>query len=303
MKKGLLVVLLLFLMPFLASAQRWKSIRYEVGYGLGVSNFLGDLGGADQIGTHYFKDLDWSATSFVASVAMRYKLTEYFSLKSSLFIAGIKGDDKYSQEPFRNNRNLNFYSNVIEFSTQFEGSYMKEKLGHRYRLRGIRGQKAFDIYTYLFGGIGVFYFNPQGELNGQYYDLQPLGTEGQGLYPTRKKYSRVQLAIPLGIGLKRAFGSRWGLNLEYGIRKTFTDYIDDVSTTYVEKSVLQTRVSKEAADLANKSPSKDDPTHPKFNSTVANQQRGDSRYTDSYMFAVLSLTYKIKNGRGNLPKF
>ncbi len=301
MRKALLVIIIF--LPLFASAQRWKSIRYEACYGLGASNFLGDLGGANQVGTHYFKDLNWNETGYVASIALRYKLTEFLSLKGNLFLANVSGDDKNSKEPFRKNRNLNFYSNIVELSTQFEGSWMKEKLGHRYKLRGIKGSKAFDVYIYFFAGVGVFYFNPQGELNGKYYDLQPLGTEGQGAYPTRTKYSRIQMCIPLGVGIKRTFGSRWGLNLEYGIRKTFTDYIDDVSTTYVDSQVLLSKNGALSAALANKSPTKDDPTSAKYGSTVAGQQRGDSRYTDSYMFAVLSLTYKIKNGRGNLPKF
>lgn len=304
MRKVILLFVIVFVFPLIATAQRWKTIRYEVNYGLGASNFLGDLGGADQVGTHYFKDLNFNETGYVAHLALRYKLTEYYSVKGSLFLANVSGDDKNSKEQFRMNRNLSFYSNIIELSTQVEASWMKEKLGHRYKLRGIKGSKSIEVYTYFFVGLGVFYFNPQAELDGNYYELQPLGTEGQGHLRSREKYSRIQLAIPLGIGFKRSFGSRWGINLEYGIRKTFTDYIDDVSTTYVQNSLLARSPQGEiTVNLANRSPAKDNPADPMYGSTVANQQRGDSRYTDSYMFAVLSLTYKIKNGRGNLPKF
>ncbi len=298
-----ILLLLIILLPLFVSAQRWKSVRYETGYGLGVTNFLGDLGGANQVGTHYFKDLNWNETGVVVTASLRYKMTEYFAVKSSLFLATISGDDKNSQEPFRNNRNLNFYSNVVEVSAQIEGSWMKEKLGHRYKLRGIKGSKSFELYPYFFLGIGAFYFNPQAEYQGQFYDLQPLGTEGQGVISTRKKYSRVQIALPVGFGIKRSFGSRWGINFEYGIRKTFTDYIDDVSTTYVDRTLLKKRNGDVSAALSNPSLTKDDPSSLKYGSTVANQQRGDSRYTDSYMFAVVSITYKLKNGRGNLPKF
>jgi hypothetical protein len=300
MRKIVLLTLIMLLSVGFVSAQRWKSLRYEMCYGLGGTNFLGDLGGSNQIGTHFLRDLNWSETGLVIHAALRYKLTEYFSWKNNLFIGYISGNDAKSSEPFRHNRNLNFYSNIIELSSQFEFSWMKEKLGHRYKLKGIKGASKFDIYQYLFIGVGAFYFNPKGKLNGQYYDLQPIGTEGQDILPTRTKYSRIQFAIPLGIGLKKTLNGRWGINLEYGIRKTFTDYIDDVSSTYVDPSIFP--VGSTDANLANPALATN-PSDPFYNSTVPNQQRGDPRFTDSYMFAVLSVTYKIKNGRGNLPKF
>lgn len=300
--KRLLLVLIIFL-PFTAWSQRWKSIRYEVNYGLGLTNFLGDLGGANQIGTHYFKDLDWNETGIVANVGLRYKLSEYTAIRSNLFIGNVSGNDKNTTEQFRSNRNLSFYSNIIELSGVFEASFTKEKLGHRYKLRGIKGQTHLEIYPYAFVGLGLFYFNPQAQMNGTWYPLQPLGTEGQGVIPSREKYSRIQVAIPLGIGFKKSINSRWGISFEYGIRKTFTDYIDDVSTTYVDKNILINGPGGSlAATLANRSEHQD-PKDPMYGSTVAGQQRGDSRYTDSYMFAVFSATYKLKNGRGHLPKF
>ena len=301
MKKLLLLVLIPFVLPSGTMAQRWKSLRYEISYGLGATNFLGDLGGSNQIGTHYFKDLNWSETGLVLHGGLRYKMTEYMSTKANLFIGYVSGDDQNSTETFRHNRNLSFRSTIIELSGQFEISYMKEKLGHRYRLKGIKGNTKLDVYPYFFVGLGLFYFNPQAKLNGTYYDLQPLGTEGQGILPTRDTYSRLQVAIPIGLGLKKTFTGRWGMSLEYGIRKTFTDYIDDVSTTYVDPSLFPP--GSVAGALSNRALAKDIPTDPLFGSSAPNQQRGDPRYTDSYMFMVVSVTYKLKNGRGNLPKF
>ena len=80
-------ILLNFILFFYgnASAQRWKTMRYEIQYGLGAGNFLGDLGGANQIGTHYFKDFEWVETRPAISLGMRYKLTEFFALKSASY--------------------------------------------------------------------------------------------------------------------------------------------------------------------------------------------------------------------------
>jgi hypothetical protein len=298
-------LLLIFIIPILSTscvlAQRWKSLRYEMCYGLGATNFLGDLGGSSQLGTHYFRDLNWNETGLAVHAGLRYRMTDYTSLKANLFIANVSGDDKNSSETFRHNRNLSFYTNIIELSGQFEFSYMKEKLGHRYKLKGIKGNSKLDIYNYFFIGLGMFYFNPQAKLDGTWYDLQPLGTEGQGILPTRDRYSRIQVAIPLGFGLKKALGGRWAVNLEYGIRKTFTDYIDDVSTTYVDPKIFP--AGSPAALLSNRALAGKDPADPMYGSSAPNQQRGDPRFTDSYMFAVVSVTYKLKNGKGNLPKF
>lgn len=109
MKKIVLLILTaLLLAPAISEAQRWKRQRYEFSFGLGISNFLGELGGANQIGTNYFRDLEWSLTRMAASVGLRYKLSNYFALKSHLTYGRITGDDKLTTEYFRNYRNLNF---------------------------------------------------------------------------------------------------------------------------------------------------------------------------------------------------
>jgi len=299
----LFVLVIALFLSVTASAQRWKTMRYEVQYGLGVTNFLGDLGGANQIGTHYFRDLEWVETRPAISIAMRYKLTEYFALKSGFTYGQVRGDDKLTQYYYRNYRNLQFKSNILEFVTNLEASFYKEQLGHRYRLRGIKGQKGFELYSYGFIGFGAFYFNPQGkDANNKWVSLQPLGTEGQGVVPTRQKYNRVQFCIPLGLGFKYTINQKWGIGIEYGIRYTFTDYIDDVSTTFFNATKIKAAngggaKGEQAAYLSDKS----DKSNPVI--TASGQQRGDPRYTDSYMFLMFSLNYKLKTGRNNLPKF
>lgn len=303
MKKELLIIL--FMMPLLVTAQRysdkWKAYRYEFDLGIGVSNFLGDLGGANQIGTHFARDLELSQTRFGASVGMRYKLSQRIALHPHITYGKVAGDDKLTEEFFRNHRNLNFRSNIFEFNTNFEFFFLKEQIGHRYKLRGVHGARGYEFAGYLFAGLGVFHFNPQGEYEGNWYDLQPLGTEGQGLVPSRKKYSLNQLCIPMGFGIKYSVDRRWGISLEYGLRYTFTDYIDDVSKTYYDRDALNAYHGYIAAVLSDKSTPYYTNNNPETNNT--GEQRGDPTHRDAYMFAIISVNYKIRTGHTSFPVF
>ncbi len=299
--KKLTIILTLLVLPSLLfaqrSRQRWKANRTEFQFGIGVTNFLGELGGANQIGTDYFKDLELSETNIAIEAALRYKLSQRMALNTHLSYGKVSGDDKLTDEFFRNYRNLNFKSNIWELGTNFEFAFVREQPGHRYRLRGVRGKRGFEVAIYGFVGVSAFYFNPKGELNGEWYELQPLGTEGQGVAENRDKYKRLQVAIPVGFGFKYNFDRQWGIQLQYGLRKTFTDYIDDASKTYYDNASLAAENGALAAALADKS-SKDYPYI-----TAAGEQRGDPRDKDSYMFAVISVVYKFTTGRSSYPLF
>lgn len=302
MKKFYIVtVLLLVLLPSLSEAQRvkarWKAYRFEWSGGIGASNFLGELGGANQIGTNGFKDLEFSATRQALVVGLRYKLTPFLALHGHATWGSVSGDDALTEEPFRRNRNLNFRSPIFELNCTFEASILSQKEGGLYRLRGIKKSPSYEVSAYAFAGIGVFHFNPKGELDGRWIALQPLGTEGQGISPARSKYSLTQVCIPVGFGFRYFFTRRMGVGLEYGIRKTFTDYIDDVSKTYYDKAAIAAANGPEAALLSDKSLGIHE------NQTLTDQQRGDPRDNDAYMFAVFSLHWKIRTGRSNFPVF
>jgi hypothetical protein len=296
-----IIIALFIAIPAVVNAQYWKRNRYEVSFGAGISNFLGDLGGADQIGTHYFKDFEWTMTRFAAALGLRYKLSDFFALNSHFTYGRVAGDDKLTKEFFRNYRNLNFWSDIYELNLNFEGAFQQEQLGHRYRLKRVKGIRAYEIYTYLFGGVGVFYFDPKTKFNGETVRLKPIATEGEGQVATRKKYSSIQFCIPLGLGVKYTIDRKWGVGLELGIRKTFTDYIDDVSTTFYDPyfwiQKYGTAKGNELAAIADRSSG----SRPYI--TAPGAQRGDPRYKDSYMFAVFSVNYKLRTGRNNLPLF
>ncbi len=307
--RALKILILLLIIPSLIQAQRWKRQRYEFSFGVGASNFLGELGGANQIGTHYFKDFEWSLTRFAAAFGLRYKLSNYFAFKTNFTYGRISGDDKLTQETFRNYRNLSFFSDIYEFNINFEGAFQQEQVGSQYRRRRHRGISGYELYTYGFVGGGVFYFNPKTIYNGKTYTLQPMGTEGQGWDPDKKRYTLVQFCIPMGIGFKYTIGNSWGLGLEMGVRKTFTDYLDDVSTKYYDFSQSPS-ADPMAVILADRSDNDALPGHknPNLNTDPgyiihAGDQRGNSKEKDAYMFAVFSINYKIKTGRNNFPRF
>jgi len=278
-------------------------MRYEQVFGLGASNFLGELGGADRIGTNFIRDLELGMTRLAMSYGIRYKLTEVVALKSTFTYARVKGDDKLTKEFSRSNRNLSFRSPIVELAFQIEPSIIRERVGHKYRLKGVKGKKGFAVNTYPFIGIAVFYFNPKAKYEGKLYSLQPLSTEGQGFFLTRKKYSRIQIAIPYGIGFKYGYKRNWSFGFELGIRKTFTDYIDDVSTTYISPKYFAIELDSEQAAIATALADRSDGSEP--SKTFAGQQRGDPKDKDSYAFAMFSLNLKfdLRKGKESRPKF
>ncbi len=284
------------------SGRRWKAYRYEANFGIGFSNFLGDLGGANQIGTHFAKDLNWSQTGVAFNGGLRYKLSPSFAIHPQISYGTVKGDDSQTEEFYRNHRNLSFKSNIWEVSTNFEYFFLAENTSrHRYKLRGVRGARGFEFAGYLFAGIGLFHFNPKAEYEGKWYELQPLGTEGQGLVPSRELYKRVQVCIPMGIGFKYNFDRRWGVGFEYGIRYTFTDYIDDVSKTYYDQDALAEYRGDIAAALSDRSNADYTNNSPEVNN--AGLQRGNPSNRDAYMFGTISITYKLRTGRVSYPVF
>lgn len=306
MRKIALLCLLLF--PFLSIGQQWKKTRKEVLLGFGAANLLGDLGGANQIGTHLMKDFEISLTRPMIAGGYRYKLSPTMAVKGFGGWARLAGNDALTAEPARNNRNLSFRTNIITASAQFEYSVIEEKVKSRYSRRS----KKFPLNIYFFGGAGFFYFNPEAQYtDGKWYKLKPLHTEGQGLpavdvngkkIEPGKSYSLIQFAVPLGVGFKYPFNREWSIGLEYSITKTFTDYIDDVSTTYYPNDAIRAAYGDMAAYFADPSttPTREAPIK---GGTNPGEKRGEVTYNDSFMFAWLHLSYKITGSSKSRVKF
>lgn len=297
----LLIFILVPIFSFSQRSSRWKRTRYELVGGAGTTNFFGELGGSDEAGANFFSDFEISTSRPLMHAAFRYKLLEPLALKIQFSYGWVQGNDETTENVYRKNRNLRFYSPIIEFGTHLEYSLIKEKVGHRYNLRKTKGlQQLLRVNTYIFTGLLGFWFNPKGQdSTGTWHSLQPLGTEGQGLVETRPFYSRISVAIPFGVGFKYGITRKISIGLEYGMRYTFTDYIDDVSTTYYPNDLLREMRGDIAAEMAD--PNKGNPEL--TGQTEAYQQRGNPRNNDAYMFTLITVSYKLNTGRSGLPKF
>lgn len=299
-KLSLLILLIAFNSGFSQSRTRYK---YELLGGIGPTGFLGDLGGANTIGTHFVKDYDFNTTRFNLCAGVRYKKGPYFGFKGMLTYGMVSGDDASTQEKFRNNRNLNFRSSIIELTAQAEYYFLPEKSRNLYTIGGLKSKKRKRNFTaYLFAGVGVFFYNPKEELNGKWYSVRKYHVEGQGLPGGPKQFSNFNVAIPVGIGCRYAVNKRWSVGAELSVRKTFTDYIDGVSTKYYDKVVLQQNYGSTAVALAD--PSKGDiagATSPSADGTGA--QRGNPKYDDAYIFFTINVGYKFTKQHRTRAKF
>jgi hypothetical protein len=244
-----LVLILLISITLTASAQNfmrpneWQKYRRELFITLGSANFLGDLGGRDRKGTDFSPvDLNFSQTRTAFGVGGRYRLSKAFNVVGKFSFLNVKGDDAITRDKYRNNRNLNFKSNIYELSGRGEVGYQSRRRGaSRYGIRQNFGQVrniTHNIYAFL--GVGVFYFNPKGRTpEGKFVNLYPLHTEGQGLPGGPRQYKRVSVSIPAGVYYKMIVNKVWTIGVEFSFRKTFTDYIDDVGGTYYNPAALE----------------------------------------------------------------
>jgi hypothetical protein len=161
---------------------------------------------------------------------------------------------------------------------------------------------AFPFTPYIFAGGAFYYFNPKAELNGTYYKLRLMDTEGQGtaVYK-RKRAAAVQFAIPLGLGLKASVGKKMGIGIEWGIRKLYTDYLDDVSMSYIYPGVLLRERGPEAAALSDRSLNLEVDDNENYSNL--NRQRGNSNTKDWYSFVGISFVWRIDDNRGRCPSY
>lgn len=275
----------------------WKRHRSEMDIQIGTANFLGELGGRDRVGSDFLWDLEFSETQPAGSIGYRYYIGKNHALTLAGSFGRVSGDDALTEEKFRNNRNLHFRSIIIEAALKYELHFSFKKLGNLYGI-GSRTARAKNRYRdmYLFLGFGGFYFNPQAQYDGEWVDLQPLGTEGQGLEGGPDEYSLYQPAIPMGLGIRFGLGRKYRIGLEVGHRVTFTDYMDDVSGEYYDNEKIREERGDMAADLAD--PSKGDietwsDGNYTYDPTAAGMQRGDPEDDDSYFFTTITFSWKI----------
>ncbi len=289
-------------------AQYWKMRRWDLMFGAGASNMFGDLGGGN-VQNGYFlscRDLNIRTTRYAIHAGLRYKIRKRFSVKASLYAGLLAADDQEAENWRRKARNLHFRSPILEFSTQYEYSFIKEKIGSRYAILHAGFRNLINAYFFL--GVGGFYFNPATKYKGTWVKLQPLGTEGQGLGENEEKYKLFELCFPIGLGFKYTLTKKWSIGIEMGVRYTTTDYIDDVGGEYYnfEQELAAGKITREefnplSAILADRHFNKDgSPAKNKFK-TNTGKRSGNKHINDAYMFTIIYAAKKINWSGGEIP--
>lgn len=256
--QSVLIFFLILILPF----KKLSAQGYEVEINTGISSYFGDL--------HPFKHATFQHARAYFTGSIKYGFNANLYMRTSITIASVHGEDN---SIFANNQNLNFSSNIQEINTGLE-----------YRLIGLEKVK---VIPYVFACIGVFHFDPTTIYHGEIVHLQPLGTEGQGLpqYPLKKMYSLVQICIPFGGGFKMKINEDINIGIEFGVRRLFTDYLDDVSGTFADQEILLAGRGKTVVNLAYRGTKNPYPS--------AGDPRGDPDANDWYTFLGFTLGIKM----------
>ncbi len=242
----------------------------ELGAFLGCSFYLGELNP-----NGFFNQF----TRVAGGLALRYNINNRLAVRGNAFFGTVTADDSQSPSASQRERNLDFKSPIDEFSVQAEFNFLEYELGN----------PKHPFTPFIFAGFGIFKMDPQGLDGNQWVELQPLRTEGQGTSAnSAHPYHLLQPCIPFGAGIKTNFSKTICITIEWGMRKTFTGYIDDVSKTYVSPTVLAAADGVSgplAVVMADKS------TNPDKASDVG-EERGDGK-KDWYSFAGIILSFRI----------
>ena len=274
MNKRLYILLLTTIFSAGVAAQSIDFLRNsELVLAGGAMNYIGDLNNQSV----------FSKLHAAGGVGLRTRLDNRWAVRFEAAYGRISCAKDYIAR-----RNLSFRSDIIELAALAEFNFRPYGPGAT--------ESAWT--PYIFAGVGVFHYNPtaqytDSEGNVQWVALQPLHTEGQGtsLYPNRRPYTLVQICMPFGVGVKLRLNRTFSLTAEYGLRKTWTDYLDDVSKTYVGSTLLENEVfeGEVAARMADRSGE----VEPGFVNAVG-IKRGDDALKDWYAFMRVSVGVNLE---------
>jgi len=263
LKRILLSLALVF--PLCLQAQE----HHEIGLTVGVANYYGDLQ------PKLFPSYGYAP---MVGIIYKYFMSPHFGIRLGASYTNLTAADSLSNIPVDKARNLSFATHLFEVHGALEFNFIPiEVLKHK-------------VSPYIFGGISVFYFDPYAQdNNGDDVYLRPLSTEGEGLpmYPDRKEYSLVNAAFPFGGGFKFFIGQTIMLTGEIGWRYTNTDYLDDVSKSYVNLDTLQAYKGALAKQMSYRGNTVKgwDGNYPSYGF-----QRGDSKSNDWFWYANITAT-------------
>ena len=240
----------------------------------GIANYKGDL----QYNPKGGKQISFKQPRLALGVGFEYELSSKLYLRFAATAGKIHADDK--KQVGQTQRNLNFTSSIFDAMLGAE-YYIIDPYEHR-------------LIPYVFAGVAYFHFNPYTEITpGQKIFLKPLSTEGQGFVAGQEPYNLSQFSIPFGGGLKLSISDDVRVGVELSLRKTFTDYLDDVSTIYVDESVLLANRGQQAVDLAYRGDEVGSGPYP-----PEGTPRGTLAPKDWYYFTGLTLSFRLGAGGG-----
>ncbi|MCB9188019.1 MAG: outer membrane beta-barrel protein [Flavobacteriales bacterium] len=245
----------------------------EIGILAGGSYYLGDLNPYQH----------FNHTKFAGAFLYRDKISrsDRLSYRLQIGFGTVEAFDSESTDPARLNRNLSFRSRILEIGPMLEIHFLPYEIGS--------DKRPFTPYMFL--GATYFKMNPMTQYNDSWIELQSLGTEGQGTaLSDRKLYKLNQISIPIGLGFKFNMTERWAIGFEYGIRKTFTDFLDDVSGDYVNPALLAETNGSLSAELADQSLNNEASFANVNGQSIA---RGNPNNKDWYVFAGVTLCFRV----------
>ncbi len=289
-------IILVLILPLCSFAQKinlntekkgLSIYKRELIFGLGATQYIGDVGGSssgDFAGAEYgtkqygVANVNIKTTSFFGCAGYRFRFNKLFATTGLFNFGMIRENDALGREMVKRFRNLHFRTFIVDYQQRLELTVL--------------GLSKYDPETnvakhtqqvYVFGGVGMCYFNPQAEYKGNWVDLKPLSTEGEGIKGTKiKPYSSFTPIAPVGFGVRFGFGELWRIGFEATYVKTFTDYLDDVSGVYIDPSILKSEAAKYLSNPASQN----------SNWFAPGQSRGNPNTKDSYLFLNFTL---IKN--------
>lgn len=274
MKRIILVLALLAPTALMAQA------HHELGLTAGIANYYGDL--QDKVLTDV-------GSKPMGGISYKYFFNPHVGIRLGAAYTHLTAADSLSTSAVKQARNLRFATNLFEFHGGLELNLLPIEADN------------VHITPYVFGGIAVFAYNPYADLNGGKVHLRPLGTEGQGIpnYPDRSEYSLVNVAFPIGGGLKFFVGRTLMISTELGFRYTNTDYLDDVSKSYVNMDTLYAYKGQQAVQMSYRGDERYgwDGNYPDYKF-----QRGDSQSNDWYWFGNITVAVYLK-AFGNFKEY
>lgn len=262
--------LLFFFFSFISVARAQDDVKnsIEVGGMVGITQYYGDVSS---------RIFSWKQKGPLTGLHVRYNYNSKWAGRFGIHYGNVQARDAYSKKASQRLRNVNFKSSIVEFTFTGEYNILGFSSGSK---RKYPGMEVIKFSPYVFTGFDIFLYSPKASLGGQYYKVAKLDTE------LGKAYRRVNLSIPIGVGVKYSPVNLWCIGLELGLRKTFTDYLDDVSGLYSDYNTVRDEQGETAAMLS-------DPSRLLGSNYQKSGYRGNPKSRDWYLFMGITITKKV----------